>query len=98
MAAVRGSARKVICPPKWTIVSEPQSLRKSEFSHNPVNHRRGCRAWKYCSRVSTFFVLLSVMDYIVTVAVAAAGGVTTRELRTSGELDAPTPRANGGRG
>ena len=34
-AAVSGSARNVICPPKWVIVSDPQA-RKSALRHRPV--------------------------------------------------------------
>src|SRR5688572_33138995 len=42
-AAVSGSARNVICPPKWTIVSEVHSFTKSGLRQSPVSQRAGCR-------------------------------------------------------
>src|SRR5713101_3897372 len=36
-----GSARKVICPPKWVMVSELHSRTKSPWRHSPLNTRVG---------------------------------------------------------
>src|SRR5437867_1772325 len=40
-APVSGRARKVICPPKWVMVSEPHSRTKSPWRHSPFNARMG---------------------------------------------------------
>src|SRR5439155_296093 len=40
-APVSGSARKVICPPKWVMVSELHSRTKSPLRHSPLNARVG---------------------------------------------------------
>src|SRR3989454_9795100 len=50
-APVSGRARKVICPPKWVMVSEPHSRTKSPWRHRPFNARMGLvRRWVNSAR------------------------------------------------